>query len=361
MGGVDASSTSGSLSRAAGEVVPGGQLRTSDRSDIVPDGSIWLRNGSEERSAPRNAPPTLNRICTHRSRWARGCASWAHATRFHLALGMALASDWRHPVHPRSTGTLLAMARLPSLSAAEFFCAEMFTGFWRLAAYEHRICGVEEERSWVSGNGEGFSASGLSPGEVREHEGVFGARKFFAWEILAAASAGIAVKVVPAEDTMRTFFERWFGAGASGPSPLRAWAEACLPTVRDLVSHFRPRLILSELFTMPLARLTKEACGLRWCYVNPGYYFGTDSRRPFETDYIGPPGIINQGELTHAAGEADLVLHGTDPFFDPPPPSITTMLDPCGGNGPTRCRRTSMSQGLRGCLSPSAPLPSQGK
>ena len=136
------------------------------------------------------------------------------------------------------------------------------------------------------------------------------------------ASAGIAVKVVLAEDTMRTFFERWFGAGAAGPSPLQAWAEACLPTVRELASHFGPRLILSELFTMPLARLTKEACGLRWCHVNPGYYFGTDSQRPFETDYIGPPGIINRGELTHAAGEADLVLHGTDPLFDPPPPSL---------------------------------------
>ena len=136
------------------------------------------------------------------------------------------------------------------------------------------------------------------------------------------ASAGIAVKVVPAEDTMRTFFERWFGAGAAGSSPLQAWAEACLPTVRELVSHFRPRLILSELFTLPLARLTKEACGLRWCYVNPGYYFGADSRRPFEADYIGPPGIIDRGELTHAVGEADLVLHATDPLFDPPPPSL---------------------------------------
>ena len=163
---------------------------------------------------------------------------------------------------------------------------------------------------------------------------------------------------------MRTFFERWFSTGASGPSPLRAWAEACLPAVRELVSHFEPRLILSELFTMPLARLTKEACGLRWCYVNPGYYFGTDSRRPFEADYIGQPGIINQGELTHAAGEADLVLCGTDPLFDPPPPSLPQHHHYVGPLWWERSNEVPAYLDVPGApwvLVTVSPLPSQGK
>ena len=101
------------------------------------------------------------------------------------------------------------------------------------------------------------------------------------------ASAAIDIEVVPAEDPLRTFIARWRAAGDSGPSPFRAWADACVPAVRALVREFRPRVVLSELFTMELARLIKSACGLRWCCLNPGYYFGPESTRPFEADFVG--------------------------------------------------------------------------
>src|SRR5438128_931934 len=91
------------------------------------------------------------------------------------------------------------------------------------------------------------------------------------------ASAAVAVEVVPAVDTLRTLMAAWRAAGAAGPPPLRGWAEACLPAVRALVSAFRPGLVLSQLFTVELARLTKAAFGLRWCCINPAYYFGPDS------------------------------------------------------------------------------------
>ncbi len=110
-------------------------------------------------------------------------------------------------------------------------------------------------------------------------------------------------------------------AGDSGPSPFRAWAEACLPAVRALVSDFRPRVVLSEFFIMELARLTKATCGLQWRCVNPGYYFGSDSTRPFEADFVGRTRYYIQ-QFLQAVGEANLVLHGTDPLFDPPPPSL---------------------------------------
>jgi hypothetical protein len=133
--------------------------------------------------------------------------------------------------------------------------------------------------------------------------------------------ANTGVEVVAANDTLLTFLTRWRAAGGSGPSPLRAWAEACLPSVQSLLNDFRPDLILSEIFTMELARLTKAATGIRWCCVNPAYYFGADSRRPFESDFAGP-GRVFFPQFIQGIGDADLVLHATDMEFDPPPASL---------------------------------------
>lgn len=72
---------------------------------------------------------------------------------------------------------------------------------------------------------------------------------------------------------------------------------------------------------MELARLTKAACGLRWCYINPAYYFGLDSTRAFEADIAEPTRPLFR-QAMQAIGEADLVLHATDALFDPPPPSF---------------------------------------
>jgi hypothetical protein len=140
------------------------------------------------------------------------------------------------------------------------------------------------------------------------------------------ASAAVVVEVVEAEDPLSTFIAQWRAAGDAGPSPFRAWADACLPAVRALVREFRPRVMLSELFTMELARLTKTASGLPWCCLNPGYYFGPESTRPFEADFVGRTRY-------------------------PPCRGITTMWGRCGGNGPARHRRTSTSRELRGCWS----------
>jgi UDP:flavonoid glycosyltransferase YjiC (YdhE family) len=137
----------------------------------------------------------------------------------------------------------------------------------------------------------------------------------------AFASTAIAVAVVPAEDILDAFFARWRAAGVSGPAPLRAWADACVPAVRALVLDFAPCVVLSQLYTMELARLVKAACGLRWCCINSTYYFGPGSTRPFEADFTGPA-RERIPQFLAAMAEADLVLHGTDPLFDPPPPSF---------------------------------------
>jgi Erythromycin biosynthesis protein CIII-like, C-terminal domain len=135
------------------------------------------------------------------------------------------------------------------------------------------------------------------------------------------ASTAIPVEVGQAADALGTLMARWRAAGASGPPPLREWADACWPAVRALVSAFRPELVLSQFFTMELARLTKAACGLRWCYINPAYYFGPDSTRAFEADFAEPTRPLFR-QAMQGIGEADLVLHATDALFDPPPPSF---------------------------------------
>ena len=134
------------------------------------------------------------------------------------------------------------------------------------------------------------------------------------------AAAGIAIEVVPAADPLRPFTARWQTTGAAGPRVLQVWAEACWPAVCALIRDFRPQGVVSQLFTAELARSTKAACGLRWCCINPAYYFGPDSLRPFEADFAEP--WQPKKDLRQAVGEADLVLHATDALFDPPPPSF---------------------------------------
>jgi UDP:flavonoid glycosyltransferase YjiC (YdhE family) len=135
------------------------------------------------------------------------------------------------------------------------------------------------------------------------------------------ASAAVAVEVVSAQDPLRDFIARWRAAGDTGQSPFQAWAEACLPAVRTLVREFNPRGMVSELFTMELARLTKAACALPWCCLNPGCYFGPESTRPLEADFVGRTRYYIE-QFIQGIGEADLVLHGTDPLFDPPPSAL---------------------------------------
>ena len=132
------------------------------------------------------------------------------------------------------------------------------------------------------------------------------------------ASATIPIEVVQAEATLGAFMAQWVAAGDTGPSPFREWAESCLPQIHALVLDFDPGIVLSEIFTAELARLTKTFCGGRWCCLNPGYYFGPNSLRQPETDYAGRSAYYRQ-QFWQAMGDADLVLHGTDPLFDPPP------------------------------------------
>ena len=101
-------------------------------------------------------------------------------------------------------------------------------------------------------------------------------------------------------------------------TPLTEWSADTLPTICDLISQFQPEVLLSQLMTMDLASRIKAQTGLRWCFVNPAYYFGPHSRRPFEDDF----GPYERPLFSHCRSlleSTDLVLHATDAVFDPPP------------------------------------------
>src|SRR5262245_59197394 len=154
--------------------------------------------------------------------------------------------------------------------------------------------------------------------------------RYFADATIATAlrPTGVVVDAVPSEAELRSYVIRWNErAAAAGPSavgyipivtPLTEWSTDTLPTVCDLVSQFQPNVMLSQLLTMELASRIKTETGLLWCFVNPAYYFGPSSVRPFEVD-IAPPERPLFAHCRALLDGADLVLHGTDAVFDQPP------------------------------------------
>jgi UDP:flavonoid glycosyltransferase YjiC (YdhE family) len=136
--------------------------------------------------------------------------------------------------------------------------------------------------------------------------------------------------VVPAPDReLAAYLAPWLASAserevprelADRDSPLTAWSRDNLPVVHELADQFQPDLLLSQLFCVELAVMLANATHLPWCFVNPGVYFGPGARDP-EWDYAGLGRFfvrIFQALIESAA----LVLHGTDPVFDPPPANL---------------------------------------
>src|SRR5215470_1148833 len=153
--------------------------------------------------------------------------------------------------------------------------------------------------------------------------------RYFADAPIATAlrDTAVAVDAVPSEVSLRSYVTRWNRRMAAEPSaagfipivtPLTEWSADTSAIVCDLISQFRPDVMLSQLITMDLASRIKAQTGLRWCFVNPAYYFGPHSRRPFEDDF----GPYERPLFSHCRSlleSTDLVLHATDAVFDPPP------------------------------------------
>ena len=105
---------------------------------------------------------------------------------------------------------------------------------------------------------------------------------------------------------------------ATSPNPLLAWAEASTSFVLEAMDNWRPTLILGSLFGQYLAELLATACGVRWCCVNPSFYFGDRHYLPRRDDFSPVALKMYTHWLLPPLRRAHLVLHATDPLFDLP-------------------------------------------
>lgn len=106
---------------------------------------------------------------------------------------------------------------------------------------------------------------------------------------------------------------------AETPNPLVEWAQLCAPAMRAQIQTRRPMILLSSLLCMGLADQLAVELRIPWCFVNPSFYFGEDSARAWEADFLG----VSIGTFRYwfqpLSQRATLVLHATDTAFDVSP------------------------------------------
>ena len=116
--------------------------------------------------------------------------------------------------------------------------------------------------------------------------------------------------------------ERGEALTAATPNPLTAWAQRCAPMIGSTLHQLQPALLLSSLFCTALTNILAKEIGIPWCFVNPSFYFGDYGEQTWEDDFVGlGAGWFRYILLPHC-DQANLVLHATDPQFDPPPTGL---------------------------------------
>jgi len=154
----------------------------------------------------------------------------------------------------------------------------------------------------------------------------------FADSAISATSdrMGIPVAAASAGSDMAAYAERYGSDRGTDESMLdylrrkpflTGWSDEVLPEVLELARQLQPDLIVSQLFCMELASRLSSQLRRPWCLVNPGVYFGPGAR-DVDLDYVGLDRTYFFPLFVSLMQTASLVLHGTDPVFDPPPASL---------------------------------------
>jgi MGT family glycosyltransferase len=89
--------------------------------------------------------------------------------------------------------------------------------------------------------------------------------------------------------------------------------------MRAPIQARKPTVLLSSLFCMGLADRLGSELRVPWCFVNPSFYFGEASARPWDADFLGVSGHVFRYWFQPLMQRATLVLHATDAAFDAPP------------------------------------------
>jgi UDP:flavonoid glycosyltransferase YjiC (YdhE family) len=104
--------------------------------------------------------------------------------------------------------------------------------------------------------------------------------------------------------------------GPETPNPFVEWAQVCAPAMRAPIQAHKPIVLFSSLFCMGLADQVASDLGVPWCFVNPSFYFGEDSARPWDADFLGLSARTFRYWFQPLWQRATLVLHATDAAFD---------------------------------------------
>jgi len=109
---------------------------------------------------------------------------------------------------------------------------------------------------------------------------------------------------------------------ADTPNPVANWAQGCLPEAARAIRPLEPDILVSTLFCASLANLLASELQIPWVFVNPGPYFGEDSRRAWTADFAGLTAGLVRHWIFPELQRASAVIHATDAEFDPPPESL---------------------------------------
>src|SRR6266699_1820185 len=121
----------------------------------------------------------------------------------------------------------------------------------------------------------------------------------------AVRSTGVPTICVPPaleQGDIRMAIARSPEIGPETPNPLVEWAQACAPPMRAHIQPRRPIVLLGSLLCMGLADQLASDLGIPWCFVNPSFYFGEDSGRPWDVDRTLDAGLGRLAHIRLAAG-----------------------------------------------------------
>jgi hypothetical protein len=135
----------------------------------------------------------------------------------------------------------------------------------------------------------------------------------------AVRATGLPIICVPPaleQPDIRQAIARSPEIGPETPNPLTEWAQGSAPGIRAQMQARKPMVLLSSLLCMGLADRLASDLGIPWCLINPSFYFGENSARPWHADFLGISIGVFRYWFQPLMQRAAMVLHATDPAFD---------------------------------------------
>ena len=147
----------------------------------------------------------------------------------------------------------------------------------------------------------------------------------------AFKSTGLKVHCLPFQpslsEALNFAFATIFASGGEltpgSPNPLKIWAGRCLETSLSSLGRWQPELVLGSLLCVGFADQLAEAIGIPWCFVNPSFCFGDGLRFPRREDFSPAGYQMYSYWIYPLVQRAALVIHATDPLFDPSPQQLS--------------------------------------